>query len=90
MYLPGVNDKHPIASPLHADLRGLPPLMIHVGTHELLLDDARGFAAAAEAAGVDVTLKVWDGMWHVFQAFDVPEAQASVRELAAFARARVG
>jgi acetyl esterase/lipase len=88
VYLPGMTDPHPIASPLHAKLHGLPPLLVHVGTHELLFHDATRFVEVAKAAGVDTTFKIWDGMWHVFHAMDVPESRAAVRELAEFARAK--
>ena len=71
-------------------MRGLPPISIHVGTHEMLLDDSRRFAEKARAQGVDVSLKVWEGMWHVFHMFDVPEAHACVREIGAFLGARFG
>jgi len=70
------------------DLRGLPPLLIQVGDHEVILDDARRLAEHARQAGVETTLEVWDGMWHVFQAFAslVPEARSAVRSIGAFAR----
>ena len=71
---------------MFADLRGLPPIAIHVGTHELLLDDSLRFAKRAREQGVDVTLRVWDGMWHVFHMFNVPESHACVREIASFIR----
>ncbi|MBD8507132.1 alpha/beta hydrolase [Hoyosella sp. G463] len=51
--------------PLHADLAGLPPTLIHVGSDEILLNDAQRLAARAKGAGVDVTLTVLDGLWHV-------------------------
>jgi acetyl esterase/lipase len=89
-YLGDRDPRHPLASPLHADLRGLPPLLIHVGTHELLLDDSLRLAQKASAAGVEVTLRVWDGMWHVFHSFEVPEARAAVHEIAAFMRGHMG
>jgi len=75
-YLAGQPTTTPLASPTHADLRGLAPLLIHVGGAEGLLDDARGFAAAAEAAGVDVTLEVWPHLIHVWHSFApvLPEA----------------
>ncbi len=86
----GQNDPAaPLLSPLFADLRGLPPLLIHVVTHELLLDDSLRFADVAKRAGVEVSLKIWEGLWHAFQLFDFfPEARQAVAELAAFARAR--
>jgi acetyl esterase/lipase len=88
-YVGELDPRNPIASPLYADLRGLPPLLIHVGTHELLLDDSVRFARKASQAGVDVTLRVWDGMWHVFHSFDVPEARAALREIGEFMRAHL-
>ncbi len=61
-YYIGDNDpKHPWLSPLHADLHGLPPVMLQVGDDEILLDDSTRFAEKAKAAGVDVTLQVWEG-----------------------------
>jgi acetyl esterase/lipase len=89
-YLGDRDPRHPLASPLHADLRGLPPLLIHVGTHELLLDDSVRFAHKASSAGVEVTLRVWDGMWHVFHSFEVPEARAAIHEIGAFMREHLG
>ena len=57
----------PLLSPVFADLRGLPPLLIHVGSHEILLDDSLTIARNAALADVPVTLKVWPGYSHVFQ-----------------------
>jgi epsilon-lactone hydrolase len=86
----GADARDPLASPLFADLRGLPPLLLHVGTHELFLDDSLRLADKASAAGVDVTLRVWDGLWHVFQVFDwLPEAREALEEIGRFARARI-
>lgn len=86
----GGNPRDPLASPVHADLAGLPPLLIHVGDHETILDDSRVFAERARAAGVAVELKVWDRMIHQFQVFagDIPEAQASIEAAGAFLRGR--
>ncbi len=81
----------PLISPIFADLRGLPPLLIHVGNDEVLLDDSVRLAERAQAAGVEVKLKVWEGMWHVFQTLAVvlPEGQASIGELGEFVRGHV-
>ena len=80
MYL-GENDwRTPLAAPLYADLRGLPPLLIQVGNQETLLDDSTRIAQRAEEAGVDVTLDVWDDMphvWHIFASF-LPEARQAI------------
>lgn len=79
--------RHPLISPVFAELQGLPPLLIQVGDIEILLDDARQFAAKAEAAGVHVQLRLWEGMihaWHVYRI--IPEARRAVDEIVAFLR----
>jgi len=80
--------KAPLASPLFADLSGLPPLLVHVGTAETLLDDSRRFQAAAEKAGVDSTLEEWDEMIHVWHTFAgmLPEAQQAIDRIGAFVK----
>jgi epsilon-lactone hydrolase len=65
-YLGNRDAKDPVASPVFADLRSLPPLLIQVGTDEVLLDDAIALGRAASQAGVDVTLETWDRMFHVW------------------------
>ena len=59
----------PLASPIHADLTGLPPLLIQAGSHEILLDDAVRLAARAAEHDVSVDLQIWPGVPHVFQSF---------------------
>jgi acetyl esterase/lipase len=91
-YLGTADAKLPLASPLFADLRGLPPLLVHVGTAEVLLDDSIRFAERARAADVDVTLDEWDDMvhvWHAFAAF-LPEAREAMQRVGAFLRRRWG
>lgn len=66
-YLNGIDPRHPAASPLRADLKGLPPIRVHVGDDEVLLDDSVRFVDRALAAGVDIQLDVWEGMVHGFQ-----------------------
>jgi acetyl esterase/lipase len=80
----------PLASPLYADLHGLPPLLIHVGEDETLLDDSRRLAERARAAGVDVAIKEWPRVPHVWQLFHrfVPEGRASLNEAGEFLVAR--
>jgi acetyl esterase/lipase len=87
-YVGNHNRTDPLISPIFADLRGLPPLLIHVGNDEVLLDDSVRLAERARAAGVEVQLKVWEGMWHVFQTLAVilPEGQASIGELGQFVK----
>ena len=65
-YLGGTDAKNPLASPLYGDLTGLPPIRIHVGDDEVLLDDSRRYAESAVAAGVDAKLDFWMGMPHGF------------------------
>ena len=68
-YLGGVAPRTPLAAPLHAELAGLPPLLIQVGSAETLLDDAIGLASRAAAADVRVTLEVWPHMIHAWPLF---------------------
>jgi epsilon-lactone hydrolase len=65
-YLGESDPKNPLASPLYGDLKGLPPVRVHVGNDEVLLDDSRRYVERAVAAGVDAKLDVWMGMPHVF------------------------
>jgi monoterpene epsilon-lactone hydrolase len=83
--------KAPLISPLYADLRGLPPLLVHVGSDEVLLDDALGLAERARAAGVDVTLEEWPAMIHVWHWFlpMLAEAERAVGVIGSFVRARI-
>ena len=82
----GAHDvKDPLISPVYGDLQGLPPLLIQVGTREVLLSDAARLARRAREAGVDVTLDVWEGMWHVFQEHPTaPEARQASTEIGHF------
>jgi acetyl esterase/lipase len=90
-YANGADLRHPHLSPLHGDYERLPPLLIQVGDAEVLLDDATRVAAIARAAGVDVTLEVWDEMPHVFQAFVglLPEADQAVAGIGEWVRAQI-
>ncbi len=85
-YYAGENElTNPLISPLYANLEGLPPLLIQVGTDEILLDDATRFARKASDAGVNVTLEIWDEMFHVFQLIPfLPEAKKAVGSIAEF------
>jgi phosphinothricin tripeptide acetyl hydrolase len=89
-YLGATPPTTPLASPLFADLAGLPPLLIQVGSEEVLLDDAVGLAERAKAAGVDATLEIWPGMIHVWHWFlpMLDEAQAAIDTIGAFTQAR--
>jgi monoterpene epsilon-lactone hydrolase len=86
-YLHGADPRTPLAAPLYADLSGLPPLLIQVGTAETLFDDSTRIAARATAAGVDVTLEECNDMFHVFQLFAMlPEARAATDRAGTFIR----
>jgi acetyl esterase/lipase len=82
--------RNPLAAPLHADLRGLPPMLVQAGGAEALLDDARRIAARARDAGVDVTLDIEEDMIHVFQLFAVilERGRLAIERAGAFARKR--
>ena len=87
-YLRGTDPADPRVSPIFADLRGLPPLLVQVGSHEVLLDDATQLAVRAAADDVAVTLDVTPGVPHVFQAFAglLDEGTAALDRAAAFVR----
>jgi monoterpene epsilon-lactone hydrolase len=91
-YLGGADRRSPTASPLFADLTGLPPLLLQVGSGELLLDDTTRFAERAEAAGVDVTLERWDDVFHVWHAFAdlLPEARDAIAAIGTYVDRRLG
>jgi epsilon-lactone hydrolase len=76
MYLQGRDARTPLASPLFADLAGLPEVLIHVGEFETLLDDAQRFAQLADAAGVAADVHVWPGKGHVFHLGAPADVQA--------------
>jgi acetyl esterase/lipase len=82
---------HPLLSPLYADLRGLPPLFIHVGTDEILYEDGLRLADAAREAGVDVTLRVGERMIHVWPLFHelLRAGKAAIRESGDWLSARL-
>jgi acetyl esterase/lipase len=90
MYLSGQDARLPLASPIYGDFAGLPPLLIHVGDREVLLDDSTRLAERARAARVDVELRVEPGMIHVWHAFAglFPEADSSLAEVGAWLQAR--
>jgi acetyl esterase/lipase len=80
------NLTNPLVSPVYADLRGLPPLLIQVGRDEILLDDSLTLAEKAKSAGVDVTLRVWDDMWHAWPVLGelIPESGMAFEEMKGF------
>jgi monoterpene epsilon-lactone hydrolase len=89
-YLAGADPTTPLASPLFASLSGLPPLLVQVGTADLLLSDSQRLAEAAAEAGVDVRLEVGGDLPHVYQlALGTPEAAQATERIGMFLRARV-
>jgi monoterpene epsilon-lactone hydrolase len=89
-YLAGADPKTPLASPLFASLSDLPPLLVQVGTADLLLSDSERLAEAAAEAGVDVTLEIGESLPHVYQLMlGTPEAAAATERVGKFLRARV-
>ncbi len=90
-YLGETDPKNPLASPLYGDLSGLPPIRVHVGDDEVLLDDSRRYVERAVAAGVDAELDVWMGMPHGFvtgiREFDA--ARQALKAIGAFLTERL-
>jgi acetyl esterase/lipase len=86
LYVADSDPATPLLTPTAMDLSGLPPLLIHVGDHEVMRSDSVRLAERARECSVPVDLTVWPGMWHVFQgaARFVPEARASIREVGSF------
>jgi epsilon-lactone hydrolase len=83
------NLSNPLVSPIYADFHGFPPLLIQVGSDEILLGDSILLAEKAQAGGVQVKLKIWDGMWHVWQTLGnlIPENKTAFEEIDQFVRA---
>ena len=88
LYIGDRDRRTPLAAPLYADLRGLPPLLIQVGTAETLLDDSTRLADRAKASGVTVELDIWEDMIHVWPIFAsvLPEGQKAIERIGEFVR----
>ena len=86
------NRRDPLAAPLYADLSRLPPLLLIVGTSEVLLDDAVRLHEKAESAGVDCTLEIWEDMIHIWPWFApfLPEGQQAMEQMGDFIKEQVG
>jgi epsilon-lactone hydrolase len=86
MYAGDHDRKNPLLSPIHADYRGISPMLLQVGDAEILLDDSNRVAERAKAAGVKVELEVWPEMFHVWHAFAkiLPEGQQAIDRIGAY------
>ncbi len=91
-YLGGSDPRAPLAAPLYADLRGLPPTLIQVGDAEVLLDDSTRLAGIAREAGVEVKMDVWDDMIHVWHLFApiLPEGKQAIAQAGEFIKKHTG
>jgi acetyl esterase/lipase len=91
LYLHGADPQTPLASPLYADLHGMPPVIIHVGKREILRDDSARLAERIRAAGCEVVISVWPVVPHVWQLFNriLPEGRQSLAQIADFLHKRV-
>ena len=92
VYLAGKDPRAPLASPIHADLTGLPPLLLQVGGIEVLLDDSSLLKARANEAGVPVEMEVWDDMPHVWHHYApiLPEARQAIGKIGEFVLQHTG
>ena len=90
-YVAGHDPIDPLASPLYADLRGMPPLLVQAGDAEILIDGIEAFVSAAELQGVSVTFDCVKGMFHCWQVFAavLPEGVEAVERVGAFVREQV-
>ena len=88
MYLGDASPRSPLAAPIYADLTGLPPMLIQVGSIETLLDDSVRLAERAKEAGVEVILEPWDDMFHVWHTYasTLPEGQEAIDRIGKFIR----
>jgi phosphinothricin tripeptide acetyl hydrolase len=91
LYLGDQDPKTPLASPLFADLEGLPPLLIQVGSEEVLLNDSIGLDRRAREAGVDCTLEIWEDMIHVWHVFFhmLKEGRDAISRIGEYYRSRI-
>jgi monoterpene epsilon-lactone hydrolase len=87
-YLQGTSPFEPLVSPLYAEISNLPPLFIHVGENEVLLDDSQRFKDKAVKAGITITLEIWKNMphdWHLFS-WCLPEGQQAIKKIGKYIR----
>ena len=89
-YVARSDSRDPLISPVYGDWHGLPPLLVHAGEEEMLLDDAARIAESARAAGVPVRLETYPRMWHVWQLFlSLPQAVESLDDIAGFLKSHL-
>jgi len=87
VYLDGADPFDPTVSPLYADLKDLPPILIQVSTSEMLFDDSRKFYERAKEAGVKITMQTWDNTLHVFQDYpELPETKEAMQKIEEFVK----
>lgn len=85
LYAPGEDRSNPEVSPIEGDYDGMPPMLIHVGSREIFLGDSARLAEKARRAGVDVSLRVFDGLFHLFHLhWELEDAKAAHHDIAAF------
>src|SRR5207253_4018265 len=86
LYLGKTDPRNPLASPVFGNYRGIPPILIQIGEHEMLRDDGIRVANKARSDGIPVKLELWPGMFHVFQSHEplLPEAQEAILHIADF------
>lgn len=90
LYADETDVRSPLVSPLYADLSGLPPVLIHVGTSEMLLSDSRRMRDALRKAGVDCMMKEWEDLFHVFHTVVyIPESRIANEEIAVFIKKHI-
>lgn len=92
LYVGSLDRKAPLASPLFADLSGLPAMLVHVGSTEILLSDAERLVHKVKQAGGDAVLEIWPKMPHVFQVFAgrIPEGKIAIAKFGEFLKNRTG
>ena len=86
-YIGNADPRNPLLSPLYADLKGLPPILIQVGTTEILIDDSIRFAERGKTGGTEIILDIWEDAFHVFQiaaAIGVPESEQAINKIGTF------
>ena len=89
-HLAGENPYNPSVSPLYANLKGLPPILIQASTSEMLFDDSRRFFERAKEAGVDITMQTWDNTLHVFQNTpELPESNEAMEKIKKFVQSLI-